>query len=439
MPSSQPPSTNTGGNSTPHELDAASSAARFPTIGGGGSLPAAASLGRRLAYRVLDLVNRVVPKQPDTMVLHSSVDVEDGVLAVLAEAAARGIWTTVLLEDPERAPFLATMAPVPVHTLPRRSLRGRLAFFRASTVMTTGRLYGSRKPPPSQVVVSLWHGEPPTKVTGRFEGRGGLQCTYAPVCSTVGRAYRAAEFDLSPLHVPIVGAPRNDRMLQADAAAVRQALLGEDADRTTFIWMPSYRVGHYDGQLRVDVAGQSGFPYTAAEIRRIDDWLFEHGARVVVKVHHRDVNAFTDDYRALRVLTQGDLERQGLTLYPALAAFDALITDMSSVWVDHLLLDKPMVFAFPDADGYRNGRGLNLEPYDQWVPGPFTEDVDSLLTALGDVVAGRDPMAEERARARVRFHQFLDGRSTERLLDGLGLGAPGDRADAHTARTTSRT
>lgn len=393
----------------------------FPAIGGGGKLPSAASLGRRLVYRALDLVNRVIPKQPGTLVLHSSVDVEDGVLAVLAECAARGVPTTVLLEDPERAPQLTALAG-PVRTAPRRSLRGRLAFFRASHVMTTGRLYGSRTPPPSQVVVSLWHGEPPTKVTGRFEGRGGLQCTYAPVCSTVGRAYRAAEFDLSPLQVPIVGAPRNDRMLQADAAEVRRKLLGADADRTVFVWLPSYRVGHYDGQLRVDVAGHPGVPYSPAEVRRIDDWLFEHDARAVVKIHHRDVNSFTDDYRAIRVLTQGELERQGLTLYPALAAFDGLITDMSSVWVDHLLLDKPMVFAFPDADGYRNGRGLNLEPYDQWVPGPFTEDVDSLLAALGDVVAGRDPMAEERSRARVRFHQFLDGHSTGRLLDGLGLG-----------------
>lgn len=396
---------------------------RFPQVGGGGRLPSAASLPRTLVYRVLDLVNRVVPKKPDAMVLHSSVDVEDGVLALIEECAARGVRATVLLEDPARGSLLRSLASGPVRTLPRRSLRGRWAFLTSAFVVTTGRLYGSRTPPPSQVVVSLWHGEPPTKVTGRFEGRGGLQCTYAPVCSTVGRAYRAAEFDLSPLQVPIVGAPRNDRMLQADARAVRESLLGEDADRTVFVWMPSYRVGHYGGELRVDVAGSTGVPYTPEEIRRIDDWANERGARLVVKVHHRDVNAFTDDYRAIRVLTQGDLESRGLTLYPALAAFDGLITDMSSVWVDYLLLDKPMVFAFPDVDRYRDGRGLNLEPYDAWVPGPFTEDVDGLLAALGDVVDGRDPMAEERARARVRFHAHLDDRSTARLLDGLGLTA----------------
>ena len=45
-----------------------------------------------------------------------------------------------------------------------------------------------------------------------------------------------------------------------------------------------------------------------------------------------------------------------------------------------------------------------------------------LLSALGDVIDGQDPMAEERARTRVRFHQYLDDQSTVRLLDGLGLG-----------------
>ncbi|SDQ67956.1 CDP-glycerol glycerophosphotransferase family protein [Quadrisphaera sp. DSM 44207] len=400
-------------------------AGRFPRTGGGGSPPSAASVPRRLVLRGLDLVNRVVPKTPGTMVLHSSVDVEDGVLAVLEEASARGQRVTVLLEDPRRAELVRRFASAPVRTLPRHSLRGRLAFLTAACVMTTGRLYGSRTPPPSQVVVALWHGEPPTKATGRFEGRGGLRCTYAPVCSTVGRAYRAAEFGISPLQVPVVGAPRNDRMLRADAAGARAALLGEDAHRTTFLWMPSYRVGRYGAQRRLDTAaGEQEGPFPDRDLRRLDAHLERVGARVVLKVHPRDAATFAGSYRAIRVLPPGELERHGLTVYTAAPAFDALITDMSSIWVDYLLLDKPIVYAFPDVGDYRAGRGLNLEPYEDWVPGPFTTDVDQLVAALQDVVDGRDPMAEERARARRRFHEHHDDRSAARLLDGLGIPAP---------------
>ena len=38
-------------------------------------------LRRRLAYVALDAVNRLVPKAPDRVVLHSTIDLEDGVLA----------------------------------------------------------------------------------------------------------------------------------------------------------------------------------------------------------------------------------------------------------------------------------------------------------------------------------------------------------------------
>jgi len=337
----------------------------------------------------------------------------------------------VLLEDPKREALLRSLSVPGIQTIPKRSVRGVLAFLTARHVMTTSRLYGDHRPPSSQVVVSLWHGEPPTKVTARFSGRGGVHSTYAPVCSTVGRAYRAAEFDMHPLQVPIVGAPRNDRMLSADRAALRSRLLGADADRPTLLWMPSFRVGRYGAERRADTAGvPDQGPFPPADLQRLDAWLDEHGARIVLKVHPRDAETFTGDFRAIRVLHGPELESHMTTLYPVLSAFDGLITDMSSVWLDYLLLDKPMVFAFPDIADYRAGRGLNLEPYEHWVPGPLTTDVDQMIAAVRDVVEGRDPMAEERSRARVRFHQFLDGNSTARLLDGLGIAARSDGNDA---------
>ncbi len=394
---------------------------RFPTPESLQQPHQRSSWRKALAYRGLDLLNRLVPKDGSQVVLHSSVDVEDGVLAVVAAATRRGRTCTVLLEDPRHGRLVTSLSEGPVKALPKRSPRGLLHFLRAQHVITTSNVYGNRRPPVSQVVVSLWHGEPPTKVTARFEGHGGLQGTYAPVCSTVGRAYRSAEFDIPPLRVPIIGAPRNDRMLQADRQQVRRALLGPDAGRTVFLWMPSYRVGHYREGLRVDADTQAGMPFSPSDIQALNDWLVSRDARLVVKVHHRDVNSFGDQHRAIRVLTQGDLEAQGMTLYPALGAFDALITDMSSVWLDYLLLDRPMIFAFPDVQAYRDGRGLNLEPYEEWVPGPFARTVDDMLAAMADVADGKDTMAAERGRARLRFHQFHDERSSERLLDGLGL------------------
>lgn len=399
----------------------------FPRLGGTSQVPPQTRGLRRLGHLVLDAVNRAVPKR-DEVVLHSTIDVEDGVLAVLEELHRRGRSATVLLEDPARGERLRALAPPGVRTLPKRSVRAALAFLRARYVMTTESLYGNRPPPPSQVLVNIWHGEPPTKVTARFfAGQGPLRATVAPVCSTLGRAYRAAEFGLDPRRVPVVGAPRNDRMLRASREHVRAALLGDDADRPTLLWLPSFRTARWGDKVRTDVnsAFHAGVPYSREDLDRIDAAVDAVGARLVVKLHPHDALSLTGDFRAVRVLTQEQMYAAGLTVYPALAAFDGLVTDMSSVWVDYLLLDRPLVFAFPDVEDYRDGRGLNLEPFESWVPGPFTRTADELVAALADVVEGRDPCAQLRAVTRRRFHRHRDDRSAERLLDGIGLAAGG--------------
>jgi CDP-glycerol glycerophosphotransferase len=374
----------------------------------------------------LGAINRVAPKNQGKVVLHSTIDLEDGILALVEEVQRRGLRATVLLEEPRRAPQLRALVGDEVRLLPKKSRRAVLAFLTARYVFTTENVYGDREPPPSQVVVNIWHGEPPTKVVARFfPGQEGLHCTYAPVMSTVGRAYRSAEFGLHPLRVPIVGAPRNDRMLRSDGGVVRRTLLGADADRPVLLWLPSFREGSWAGRTRTDVAvSHAGVPFDLEEVRRLDDWLVERGAMIVLKLHPHDAASFPTDFRALRVLSQQEMEQRGLTLYTLLPAFDGLLTDVSSIWLDYLLLDRPMIFAFPDVDGYRAGRGLNLEPYEEWVPGQFVRDLDGLLAALRDVFEGRDPMADERARATLRFHQYRDDRSAARLFEGLGVPQP---------------
>lgn len=378
-----------------------------------------------VAYLLVVAVSWLVPKRRAKVLLHSTGDVEDGVIAVADELSALGWTPTVLLEDPAREATLRRLTAGPLHTVPLGSLRALGEFLTARYVVSTESVFGGFRSPPHQTSVNLWHGEPPTKPTGRFGAGRGLHSTVSPVCSTMGRAYRSAEFGVHPRSVPIIGAPRNDRMLQACREEARTALLGGSSG-PVYLWLPSFRVGTWGTSYRTDaVDGQPGLPFTAAELGRLDAWLVAQGVHVLVKLHPRDRGQFPDDLQALRLLTEDELAQHGLTVYTALPAFDGLITDMSSVWVDYLLLDRPIIFAFPDIADYRRGRGLNLEPYEDWVPGPFARSIEELITALAELTSGTDPGAAERGRARLRFHHHTDDRSTRRLLQTLGIaGAP---------------
>lgn len=74
----------------------------FPAVGSGSRFPGGRPSARRLVQVVFAVPNQVLAKDPAGRVLHSTVDVEDGLLAVAEECVPRGWSPLVLLEDPKR-------------------------------------------------------------------------------------------------------------------------------------------------------------------------------------------------------------------------------------------------------------------------------------------------------------------------------------------------
>jgi CDP-glycerol glycerophosphotransferase len=368
---------------------------------------------RRSLERAIWAINQLVPKDDDQVVLYGMPAAEDGVQAVAAELVRRG-KDPIVLYDGRRRPSWSHGR----RAYSKTSVRGLLAYVRARFVFTSHALFGGLSAPASQTLVLLWHGEPPVKPVGLFDGDRPIGASCAPVCSTLGRAYRAAEFGLSPARIPIVGAPRNDRMLRLDRAAVRSAL-GWAQDRKTWIWLPTYRSA-IRGAVREDsVSGALGLPFDELQLRELDALLAAADIDVVLKPHPLAAQAMPR-FERLHVLTQQELDESDISLYQILGASDGLITDLSSVWIDYLLLDRPIVFAFPDIEAYRRRRGINMEPYEEWVPGPLVCGVADLARQLG-AAGAEDHFAEDRRRAVRRLHAHHDADSAARLLDVLSI------------------
>jgi CDP-glycerol glycerophosphotransferase len=366
------------------------------------------------------------------VVVHGLDESEDGALAVVTALRERGVRPVRLTDGADRSPFR-----VPgVRYRSKYTLAGFWSFARASVVITSQALYGGRGGGPRQRTVLLWHGEL-VKPVGLLVGDRALAADVAPVCSTVARTFRVAEFGLQPQQVPVIGSPRNDRLLSADRDQVRE-ILGWPAEQPTWLWLPTYRTAVRGERRREGQELWQGLPYAAEDLTRLDRLLADRGLTVVLKPHPLAEQGLRHhDLRALQMLSQADLERLGVSLYQVMAAADGLITDASSAWVDFLLLDKPMVFAFPDLEQYRADRGLNLEPYEEWVPGPVVAEVADLVESIGAAVAGEDRYAARRRSTLAGFHQFRDSGSAARLLDLLEVPLSSSRANATSATRPS--
>lgn len=378
-------------------------------------------LSERVASRLVTVVSTCVPKDSDAVVVHSMPDFEDGALSLLDELMRRGYAPTVVLEKPLDETS-RSRKPRNVSAIPKNSARGRLAYLRASTIFTTHTPYRPHEPAIGQTVVNVWHGEALVKPVAQGDGDGPIPCTWATSLSSIGAAFRAAEFGLHPSRVRVLGAPRNDRMLAADRTVIRSRVRGIDDGTMVAAWLPTYRArepwrrsGRVDGQT---FAGP--LPMREHDIAQIDAWLAGKNVLLLAKPHPTALSQH-HAYKNITMIDDSWLANRRLTTYQLLAGVDVLLTDASSVWVDFLLLDRPIVFAFPDLKDYQASRGINLQPYEDWIPGPLVVNATGLINALEELLSGNDVHAEARLMTRTRFHKYMDDKSTVRLLDSLGM------------------
>jgi len=352
--------------------------------------------------------------------VHSRPDLEDGILAILDELLDHGHRPIILCEQALGSPNAAPSPKAHVRAVHKNSLRGRYHFLTARTVITTHGVYRPHRRPRRQQIVNIWHGEPLAKPVGHLIGNEAIESSWATTLSSIGKAFRCAEFGLHPDRVLVVGAPRNDRLVRAERHTIRARIACDDTESIS-VWLPTFR-GSTERQRPDGIPFRGMVPLPEHELDELDQWLAHNNSTLLIKPHPTALrSAPLKRYNRIHAVSSDWLATRGLTLYTLLAGVDCLITDASSVWVDFLLTQKPIIFVFPDVEAYSRTRGFNLEPYPEWVPGPLVADGAGLLGELQALHGGKDGYVAARRSAKARFHRYDDDRSSHRVLAAVGL------------------
>ena len=107
------------------------------------------------------------------------------------------------------------------------------------------------------------------------------------------------------------------------------------------------------------------------------------------------------------LMTNSDLDKKQVMLYSLLKESNALITDISSVYVDYLLLDRPIGFTVNDMDDYKSG--YNVKDPLSLMPGKLINDFSDFLQFIIDVISGKDIYEEKRIEINALFNKYRDG------------------------------
>jgi len=103
-------------------------------------------------------------------------------------------------------------------------------------------------------------------------------------------------------------------------------------------------------------------------------------------------------------------------IQPLLKISDILITDYSSVYMDYLLLDRPVIFFFFFYEKYtQKDRGLIFD-YESMTPGPKCYSQGEVQKALICYITGqKDDFSVKRKELRNLAFKYQDGRSSKRI------------------------
>lgn len=267
----------------------------------------------------------------------------------------------------------------------------------------------------SKNIINLWHGIPLKRLSLQVKGiresksRNRFQ-KFSSICasSPYEQMLLAACFDMHIDDIWVTGTPRNDYLQNPDDSLRREhAYLNEKV----VLYAPTWR--EYGDR-------SSFFPFEDKDLNTLNTFLETKGAYLLLRGHREEMERISSNYGQKNTYSRIVPAHQ--EIFPdaqrILAHTDVLITDYSSIYLDYLLLDKPMVFIPYDLAQYQSYRGF-LFDYDRHTPGEKVFSQKELVNAIDLALDGNTVHDKQRVELRDLFHTYKDNKACERIVERI--------------------
>jgi CDP-glycerol glycerophosphotransferase len=386
--------------------------------------------GRQFAH-----IARLYPKSRRVIFLHPTLfsdNVKYAFLGFLPIAQKHGIDCHFLINDPQQQALLAksglpVLPPAEEWTLEH----WRLLLGTKVIVACDHFSPNSWKPPmpyfllQGAKLVQLWHGIPlkeigllysdnPAGNSLRLSSTGPADLLVAPGTGLrekwrewfAFRSFAAAGY---PRNDVLLREPKAHELVNVDLDALSEMKAAGAAGRKIIFYAPTFRDHN-----------RAPWP-TKTDFVRFADWCRQKGYFLLVKPHPVEQQGFD---HIIKTMPGIHCARPNSDPYPLLRYANALVTDYSSIMFDFLLLDRPIVFYWPDHADYITQCRHLLPGFERSIAGEKTVNAEGLCQAIEQALSsGPDPWADKRrALARELFdHQDSDAaaRVTRLILEQL--------------------
>ncbi|WP_421921202.1 CDP-glycerol glycerophosphotransferase family protein [Marinifilum sp.] len=304
------------------------------------------------------------------------------------------------------------------------SLKGFFLFLRSKHVIISYGISAAAFAPyylhqKCKNIIYLGHGTPmkkmalQTPVWRKYGKRKQLQgYSYMVGSSPLEQIIHAAGFDIDMNNVWVTGLPRNDYLTDQLKLNTDLLLKNPFLDRKIILYAPTWREEGHKTHF---------FPFEDFDGDKLAKFLEEEDAYILVRGHKEDIKRKsvqkTHDFFAIERVIKADQDRFE-DVYELLPYIDILVTDYSSLWIDYLLLDRPIVFLPYDLEEYSQYKGFFID-FEENSPGAKSESQKAFITNLKRYFDQPQTHAKWRKKIRDMYHTYQDNGSCERVYNEL--------------------
>lgn len=374
---------------------------------------------RKLIEKILRIISPYLPRG-EKVVLRGYPFYDDNLISIYNSLQSRG-WTEIVWVTDDVSKYPPTIDWNKNLILVKyKSIRDLYySIFSRYLFITDGYIFEA--PLPGQIVINLWHGIPLKRI-GKLSGDKARRDSILIATSDFTKDIFYKSFNTNINDIIITGQPRTDRMLSANKNNVLARLYEINLKRKKIlIWLPTfrksdYRKGKIDGHQYNNIYNCSNF--SDAVFNKI---LLENNAICFVKPHPLAKRVETQYHDNIIFIDEDWLYKYNLSLYELIGISDLLISDISSVIVDYILLDRPMVLLFEDLIEYEKSRGFSLNPLCDYLPAEIATNFEEFIDQLEAALVGADVYSSRRAKLLRLFFEHTDANSTNRILDKIPI------------------
>jgi|GEM_PF-985634 len=372
-----------------------------------------------VALKILDLFNKSLPKI-NRVVIYEHLMIESNAVEVANYISQQYKIPVYYIVSKKMKPYARDILAPGIRTLDRHGLYSVIMLMLCKYVFIThGPFF--KNTPKSQLLINLWHGVGHKRIR-KLRGGDGIPADITVATSKLTKDMFSKAFGVPSESVFVSGYPRNDILLRAkqDKVKLKSRIKGNlNAYKKILIWMPTYRSDSLLGLPTDGIAIDNPFQIENFDSDSFNKMLKDNDALCIVKPHpYSPKSSDISNLSNLLIIDDEWICSQGITLYHLVACTDILISDVSSIILDYLLLDQPVICFSSDFEAYKKSRGFYFDDVEKLLPSRLVQNKEDFIELLSVILTtGIDPYEEKRQEVRDIFFTYKDANSTQRLLD----------------------